>query len=88
MEKLSKFTGWTICPKKRKANNHLILQDVASYDLWICHAFFGTPGSLDDINLHHRSPFFNDMLAGRSSKVSVVNGYENDKAYYLTGRSL
>ncbi|XP_074291955.1 uncharacterized protein LOC141618775 [Silene latifolia] len=34
----------------------------ASYDLWIWHAFFGTPGSLNDINVLQRSPLFNELL--------------------------
>ena len=29
----------------------IILEAVASYDLWIWHAFFGMPGSLNDINV-------------------------------------
>jgi hypothetical protein len=28
----------------------IILEAVASQDLWIWHAFFGMPGSLNDIN--------------------------------------
>ncbi|KAJ9556282.1 hypothetical protein OSB04_010896 [Centaurea solstitialis] len=45
----------------------------------------GFPCSLNDINVLHRSPIFDDVLAGRSPKVSyVVNGYEYDRAYYLT----
>jgi hypothetical protein len=36
----------------------IILEAVASTDLWIWHAFFGLPGSHNDINVLHRSPFF------------------------------
>ncbi|GKD04789.1 putative nuclease HARBI1 [Tanacetum coccineum] len=58
---------------------------VASYDLWIWHAFFGTPGSCNDINVLHRSPVFSDVLEGRAPKVSyVVNGKQKNMAYYLT----
>jgi hypothetical protein len=31
---------------------------VASQDLWIWHAFFGMPESLNDINVLDRSPIF------------------------------
>ncbi|KAI3770909.1 hypothetical protein L6452_02057 [Arctium lappa] len=42
-------------------------------------------GSLNDINVLHRSPIFDDVLTGRAPKVSyIVNGRENDRAYYLT----
>jgi len=36
----------------------IILEAVASHDLHIWHAFFGLPGSLNDINVLHRSPVF------------------------------
>jgi hypothetical protein len=36
----------------------MILEVVASQDLWIWHAFFGLPGSLDDINVLNRSSLF------------------------------
>ncbi|XP_028100677.1 uncharacterized protein LOC114300019 [Camellia sinensis] len=29
----------------------VVLEAVASYDLWICHAFFGMPGSLNNITV-------------------------------------
>jgi hypothetical protein len=33
----------------------ILLEAVASKDLWIWHAFFGLLGSLNDINVLHRS---------------------------------
>jgi hypothetical protein len=33
----------------------IILEAVTSYDLWIWHAFFGLPGSHNDINVLERS---------------------------------
>ncbi|XP_035546169.1 uncharacterized protein LOC118348486 [Juglans regia] len=48
---------WKNCPSawKGKYSGHvneptIILEAVASYDLWIWHAFFGLPGSHNDIN--------------------------------------
>jgi hypothetical protein len=32
----------------------MILEAVASYDLWIWHAYFGLPGSCNDINVLER----------------------------------
>ncbi|XP_057777007.1 uncharacterized protein LOC130995657 [Salvia miltiorrhiza] len=83
---------WKNCPNAwagqytgRSEKPTIILEAVASYDLWIWHAFFGTPGSCNDINVLHRSPVFNDVLEGRAPKVNyVVNGRHYDMAYYLT----
>ncbi|GJX57198.1 putative nuclease HARBI1 [Tanacetum coccineum] len=58
---------------------------VASYDLRIWLAFFGTPGPCNDINVLHRSSVFSDVLEGRAPKVSyVVNGHQKNMAYCLT----
>lgn len=83
---------WKNCPKAwagqfagRHGKPTIILEAVASYDLWIWHAFFGTPGSHNDINVLHKSPVFSDILEGRAPKVSyVVNGRECNMGYYLT----
>ncbi|GKB97088.1 putative nuclease HARBI1 [Tanacetum coccineum] len=70
---------------RRSGKPTIILEAAASYDLWIWHAFFGTPGSCNDINVLHRSPVFSDVLEGRAPKVSyVVNGDQKNMAYYLT----
>ena len=42
----------------------IILEAVASQDLWIWHAFFGLPGSLNDINVLNRSPVFTLLANG------------------------
>ena len=62
---------WKNCPNAwagqytgRSGKPTIILEAVASYDLWIWHAFFGTPGSCNDINVLHRSPVFDDVLEG------------------------
>ncbi|CAA7034456.1 unnamed protein product [Microthlaspi erraticum] len=73
----------TICTGHGKPT--IVLEAVASYDLWIWHAFFGPPGTLNDINVLHRSPVFDDILEGRAPKVSFsVNGHRYKMAYYLT----
>ncbi|XP_010684968.2 uncharacterized protein LOC104899468 [Beta vulgaris subsp. vulgaris] len=63
----------------------LILEAIASYDLWIWHAFFGTPGRYNDINVLDRSPLFNDVFEGRAPPVNyVINDHQYDMGYYLT----
>ena len=39
----------------------IILKAVASYDLWILHAFFGLPGSHNDINMLNHSFIFTKL---------------------------
>ncbi|CAH9071672.1 unnamed protein product, partial [Cuscuta epithymum] len=82
---------WKNCPRawrdmfqgrNRKAT--LILEDVASRGLWIWHAFFGTLGSCNDINVFDKSPIFYDVLSGHAPRVLyVVNGNVYDMRYYL-----
>jgi hypothetical protein len=82
---------WRNCPTSWKGqftgrNKHpsLILEAVASHDLWIWHAYFGMPGSNNDINVLHRSDVFSDYVRGRATPVSFqVNGRTYDMGYYL-----
>ncbi|XP_010490462.1 PREDICTED: uncharacterized protein LOC104768235 [Camelina sativa] len=63
----------------------IVLEAVASQDLWIWHAFFGPPGTLNDINVLDRSPVFDDILEGRAPRVDYfVIGRHYNMAYYLT----
>ncbi|XP_020270675.1 uncharacterized protein LOC109845820 [Asparagus officinalis] len=67
-----------------KGTATVILEAVASYDLWIWHAFLGLPGSLNDINVLDRSPVFDDIESGEAPRVNfTVNGREYNLAYYL-----
>ncbi|RLM74303.1 hypothetical protein C2845_PM15G01620 [Panicum miliaceum] len=53
----------------------VMLEAVASYDLWIWHAFFGTPGSNNGINVLNNSNLFTEVLQGRAPEVQfMVNG--------------
>ncbi|RWR96381.1 putative nuclease HARBI1 [Cinnamomum micranthum f. kanehirae] len=62
----------------------LILEVVVSYDLWIWHAFFGLPGSHNDINVLDRSPIFTDLAEGRAPSANYsINGHEYTTGYYL-----
>jgi hypothetical protein len=62
----------------------IILEVVASFDLWIWHAFFGLPVSLNDINVLHWSPVFENLAKGVGPFVNyTMNGKEYDMGYYL-----
>jgi len=62
----------------------IILEAVTSYDLWIWHAFFGLPGSHNDINVLERSFIFSDLAQGRAPPVNyTVNGHNYNMGYYL-----
>ncbi|XP_062224426.1 uncharacterized protein LOC133922928 [Phragmites australis] len=71
------FTGHVNLPT-------IILEAVASQDLWIWHAFFGMPGSLNDINVLHRSHLLNNLAAGVAPQVQYsINGHAYTMGYYL-----
>ena len=62
----------------------VMLEAVASHDLWIWHAFFGVAGSNNDINVLNRSPLFTEVVQGRAPEVHfTVNGNEYNMGYYL-----
>jgi hypothetical protein len=62
----------------------IILEVVASKDLWIWHAFFALTGSLNDINILYRSLLFAKLAEGEASKVNYsVNGHDYTMGYYL-----
>ena len=83
---------WENCPVAWKGQftrgDHgvptLILEAVASYDLWIWHAFFGVAGSNNDINVLNQSPLFIEELKGEAPRVRYfVNGRRYETGYYL-----
>ena len=83
VEELS--TAWKGQYARGSSKPTIVLEAVASYDLWIWHAFFGPTGTLNDINVLDRSPVFDDIIQGRAPKVTFcVNGRQYKMAYYLT----
>nr|XP_043630271.1 uncharacterized protein LOC122601586 [Erigeron canadensis] len=67
-----------------KGHPTIMLEAVASYDLWIWHAYFGPAGSKNDINVLNESDLFDDLLQDRAPKVDfMVNGRHFGKGYYL-----
>ncbi|XP_073051191.1 uncharacterized protein [Primulina eburnea] len=85
--------AWKNCPVAWRAQytrgDHgyptIVLEAVASADLWIWHAFFGVAGSRNYINVLNESPLFNDVLKGNAPDVNfLVNDTQYTKGYYLT----
>ncbi|XP_021740397.1 uncharacterized protein LOC110706749 [Chenopodium quinoa] len=77
--------AWKGMYQGRSKTTTVILEAVASQDLWIWHAFFGTPGSCNDINVLQRSPVFSDICEGKAPEVTFnVNGNTYNMGYYLT----
>ncbi|XP_057790335.1 uncharacterized protein LOC131007178 [Salvia miltiorrhiza] len=63
----------------------IILEAVASQDLWIWNAFFGIAGSNNDINILNQSTLFNDVLSGNEAAVHfLANNSHHTRGYYLT----
>nr|GEY43819.1 hypothetical protein [Tanacetum cinerariifolium] len=72
---------WFGCPYGHKGkyvrryhgpNPFILLEVVASQDLWIWHAFFGVSGLKNYINVLHQSPLFNDLKTRRASEILFV----------------
>ncbi|XP_057785635.1 uncharacterized protein LOC131003170 [Salvia miltiorrhiza] len=85
--------GWKNCPvawhgaytRGDQGEPTIILEAVASQDLWIWHALFGVAGSNNDINVLHQSTLFNDVLAGHEAAVHfLANNSHHTRGYYLT----
>ncbi|XP_042059428.1 uncharacterized protein LOC121803921 [Salvia splendens] len=62
-------TSWAGQYAKRSGSPTIILEAIASQDLWIWPAFIGTPGLRNDTNVFDQSPVFDDILEGRAPKV-------------------
>ena len=83
--------AWKNCPvawagqfQDKDKQRSIILEVIATQDLWIWHAFFGMPGSNNDVNVLDRSPFVNDLLQGASEGIEFeVNGKKYPRYYLL-----
>jgi len=83
---------WKNCPvawqSQYRRGDHckptIILEVVASQDLWIWHAYFEVVGSNNDINVLNQSSVFDDVLYGRAPLVQfIINGTSYNIGYYL-----
>nr|XP_043633533.1 protein ALP1-like [Erigeron canadensis] len=84
---------WRNCPKalkgQYKRGDHpyptVTLEAVASQDLWIWHAFFGPPGSLNDINVLMQSTLYmRERNSTAPDSSFTVNDCRYKRGYYLT----
>ncbi|XP_024196482.1 uncharacterized protein LOC112199739 [Rosa chinensis] len=62
-------TGWAGAFSGRKGRPTIILEAVASYDTRIWHAFFGTPGAQNDLNVLGASNVFERVIGGTAPLV-------------------
>nr|GEZ50132.1 protein ALP1-like isoform X1 [Tanacetum cinerariifolium] len=62
----------------------IMLEAVASYDLWIWHAFYGIAGANNDLTILNNSLLFDDHLDDIAPVVPFeCNGVTFEKGYYL-----
>nr|GEX49519.1 protein ALP1-like [Tanacetum cinerariifolium] len=72
------------CRLDHGSDPFILLEAVASQDLWIWHAFFGVSGEKNDINVIQRSPLFNDLKLGKAREIPfVANDVTYPWGYYL-----
>ncbi|XP_024164645.1 uncharacterized protein LOC112171740 [Rosa chinensis] len=77
-------TGWAGAFSGRKGRPTIILEAVASYDTRIWHAFFGTPGAQNDLNVLGASNVFERVIGGTAPLVEFeVNNKRYTNGYYL-----
>uniref|UniRef100_A0A0D3CKR9 DDE Tnp4 domain-containing protein n=1 Tax=Brassica oleracea var. oleracea TaxID=109376 RepID=A0A0D3CKR9_BRAOL len=55
-------TSWKGMYSRGTGKPTIVLEAVASYDFWIWHAFFGAPGTMNDLNILDLSPVFDDII--------------------------
>ncbi|KAL5787445.1 hypothetical protein ACOSP7_004394 [Xanthoceras sorbifolium] len=77
-------TAWHGTHRGHHNKPTLILEAVASKDLWIWHAFFGMAGSHNDLNVLEHLPLFDNIIYGRHTPVNYeVNGHQYTMGYFL-----
>jgi len=68
----------------KKNASTMVLEGIVSHDLYFWHAFFGCPGSLNDINILDRSPLMSDLCKGKYARCDyVMNEKQKDEPYWL-----
>lgn len=83
---------WRNCPmawagqfKGKEKKPTIVLEAICDGELWIWHAFFGSPGSMNDINILDNSKTMERIIAGEfpPSVAYKVNGVIRLVPYYL-----
>ncbi|XP_073138448.1 uncharacterized protein [Henckelia pumila] len=76
--------GWAGQYVGRSGKPTIILEAVADYELWIWHAYFGLPGSNNNINVLSKSHLFANLANGVAPPANyVIQGKEYTMKYYL-----
>lgn len=84
---------WKNCPTRWHGSHvngkigapTLILEAVATHNLWIWHCFFGMAGSNNDLNVLDNSHLFDGIVSGKTPTFNyVVNGHTYNMGYYLS----
>ncbi|KAK1681124.1 hypothetical protein QYE76_041972 [Lolium multiflorum] len=83
--------SWKNCPaawhgqfKGYKKDATIVLEAVADQETWIWHAFFGMPGSCNDINVLQRSPLMTRLAMREGPLVEFeANGHKYNYGYFL-----
>jgi hypothetical protein len=86
--------AWKNCPiayqgqyMGKEKQPTLILEAVASYDLWIWNSFFVLPGALNNINVLNQFPIFQKIQDRNGLQINYkVNGTDYSMGYYLSDR--
>ncbi|GKD69881.1 putative nuclease HARBI1 [Tanacetum coccineum] len=71
------------CRGDHGSDTFILLEAVASQDLWIWHAFFGVFGANNDVNVIRQLPIFKDHKDGKALKAPFV---ANDSCSNVTKR--
>jgi len=66
------LSAWQGDYHNRKGNITFILLVVASFYIWVWHAFFGVPGAQNDINVLYQSPVLNQVLRGETNQITYT----------------
>jgi hypothetical protein len=70
--------------KGHKKDVTIILEAVADHETWIWHAFFGTSGSCNDINVLQRSPLMTRLALREGTVVEFeTNSHKQNYGYFL-----
>ncbi|XP_075478760.1 uncharacterized protein LOC142519605 [Primulina tabacum] len=77
-------TAWAGQYAGRSGSPTIILEAVADYDIWIWHAYFGMPGTNNDINVLESSSLFSNLAQGIAPPTHYnIGSKEYDTGYYL-----
>jgi hypothetical protein len=78
------LTAWHGMYWEHRKEPIIILEAIASKDLWIWHTFVGMSGSHNDVNVLQRFPIFARLAEGQGPQVNYhINGNDYSIGYYL-----